>query len=117
VGALSSFQLGNGSNLSLNFQGELLFDLFAYGDAANTYGDADLLVIDTLGSINIGSNATIVLADLSGGSGWTEGTWKLIDWGDYDTSTISGSFKFNLANTSMAEGYGWDTSNFMTDGT
>ncbi|WP_166442733.1 autotransporter-associated beta strand repeat-containing protein [Phragmitibacter flavus] len=115
--AESTFTLGSGADVDMNLQGTFQFDLFGYGDAGTTFGDADLLSFDTTGMITIGSAAVISMADVSGGSNWTTGTWQLVDWSGVDPSMVTGSFTFDLDTDSLAFGYGWDVSQFMTNGT
>ncbi|WP_050031073.1 autotransporter-associated beta strand repeat-containing protein [Verrucomicrobium sp. BvORR034] len=119
AGAAGSLTLGSSANVSLSLGGTLQFDLFG-NQAGLTAAEADVLHLATTAStLALGGN--VVVADMSGGSLWTEGTWKLIDWSgvDFATTTLDGAFTFDFtaALGSLATGYTWDTSNFLVDGT
>lgn len=119
AGTAGSLTLGSNANVSLSLGGTLQFDLFG-NQAGLTTGEADVLHLATTAtSLTLGGN--VVVADMSGGSLWTEGTWKLIDWSgvDFSTTTLDGAFTFDFtaALGSLATGYTWDTSNFLVDGT
>lgn len=119
--APSTLTLGSNASVAITLGGTLQFDLFGSSDGV-TFGSSDLLKVQTTGSVTLGG--AISISDLTGnanwragGSGWTTGTWQLIDWSGASSATKSGNFTFNLATPSLAIGYTWDTSNFLTNGT
>ncbi|MEZ0386518.1 MAG: PEP-CTERM sorting domain-containing protein, partial [Verrucomicrobium sp.] len=112
------FQLGQGGNVAITLTGSLQFDLFG-NEGDTTAAEADRLVINTTAS-EIVLGGTIVVADVSGGSGWTSGVWQLIDWsslGSNPTRTGTFNFDFSAALGSLADGYTWSTEDFLNSGT
>lgn len=115
--AVADLHLGSATDVNITLAGTLQFDLFANDVANITADEADQLKIaSTFGSITLGG--TIAVADVSGAAtgSWTAGTWRLIDWSGY-SGTKTGSFTFNLPTAPLADGYTWNTNNFLNDGT
>ncbi|WP_240772848.1 PEP-CTERM sorting domain-containing protein [Phragmitibacter flavus] len=117
TGAVADLNLGSANVIAMTLAGTLQFDLFGNDVAAITTSEADLLKIaSTAATMTLGG--TIAVADVSGAAAgsWTAGTWQLIDWSGYSGSK-NGFFTFALPTASLAAGYVWDTSAFLTNGT
>lgn len=107
--------LGSAANVALTLAGQLQFDLFSKSDGV-TPGSADRLVLNTTAT-TVTLGGTVVVADSTGSlPGWRAGTWQLVDWTGVGTASQIGGVTFNLPTGSLASGYQFDTSAFLTTG-
>ena len=111
----SQLSLGTAANVALTLAGTLQFDLFS-GSNGLTAGTADKLLLNTTAtSLTLGG--TISVADVSGlHAPWRTGTWQLIDWTGATSATPSGSFTYSLPTASLASGYSFVTTDFLSTG-
>ncbi len=123
TGAASQFSIGTNADVAITLAGILQFDLFGNDVANTTLAEADrLLVSTTATTMTLGG--TISVADVSGtsdwrangGSGWSAGTWQLINWTGASSAVKNGTFTYSLPTNPLAIGYTWDTSNFLSTG-
>lgn len=94
----------------------LAFDLFSgagYGDNTGTSGSADLAIIS--GSVDLGTDTTLRVANPTGMSEWNENDqWRLFDWSGL-TGPITGSVtQYELP--ALPSYLAWDTSELFNTG-
>lgn len=114
--APSTLTLGSAANVAISLAGTTQFDLFGASDGV-TAGSSDRLVLTTTaGSLTFGGSVQV--ADVSTGrAGWRTGIWQLVDWSGTSTTTVSGTPTFSMPTARLASGYGWNTSQFLSQGT
>jgi autotransporter-associated beta strand protein len=115
--AASSFSIstsGAGGSLVFAENSFLEFDITAPASAANS---ADLLELDIQGSLTINNHVSLVLSSIPSMNTWAVGdTWKLIDWGNAET-TVTGSFEFVDLTNVTSWGLSWDLAQLYSHGT
>lgn len=109
-------RIGTNANVAITLGGTLQFDLFT-GSNGITPGSADRLLVSTsAASVTLGG--IVALSDQTGPHvPWRSGTWQLIDWTGIGGATKSGDFTYQMPTTSLASGYSFVTTDFLTTGT
>ncbi len=112
----STLTLGSAANVSINLSGTTQFDLYTAPEGA-ALGTSDRLVLNTTAT-SLTFGGAVQVADVSTGrTGWRSGTWQLVNWAGASSATVTGSPTFTLPTTRLASGFGWNTSQFLTQGT
>jgi len=113
--AVSQFRLGTNANVALTLAGTLQFDLFGSSDGI-TNGSADRLFLNTTAA-TVTLGGIVSVADMAATHApWRAGKWQLIDWAGTGAATKTGTFTFTLPTASLASGYSFITTDFLTNG-
>lgn len=116
LAAPGQLRIGSNANVAITLGGTLQFDLFT-GSNGITPGSADRLFVTTsAASVTLGG--IVALSDQTGPHvPWRAGTWQLIDWTGIGAATKTGDFTYQMPTTSLASGYSFVTTDFLTTGT
>lgn len=115
LAAPGQLRIGTNANVAITLGGTLQWDLFSGSDGV-TPGSADRLFVSTSAS-SVTLGGIVALSDQTGPHvPWRAGTWQLIDWTGIGAATTTGDFTYQMPTTSLASGYSFVTTDFLTTG-
>jgi len=110
-GTAQDFDLITSGAGLVNLNGTLEFDLISNTNASNLinpFADNDLLKLTSANTIDL-TGSILKVATTADYSGWTSGTWQLIDWSSVSALTKANGIPSNSLDVdiALADGYVW----------